>query len=80
MGFLVARYFGLRHFGKIYAAIYIGFALAPGFTTPLLGAARDHYGNYSVGLYVAAVALLGAAVLLISLGRYPPLTGAAQRS
>ena len=71
MGFLVARYFGLRHFGKIYAGIYIGFALAPGFTTPLLGAARDHYGNYSAGLYVAAIALVGAALLLVSLGRYP---------
>ncbi|MEE8307261.1 MAG: MFS transporter, partial [Gammaproteobacteria bacterium] len=73
MGFLVARYFGLRHFGKIYAAIYIGFALAPGITTPMLGAARDHYGNYSAGLYVAAVALVGAALLFVSLGPYPKL-------
>lgn len=80
MGFLVARYFGLRHFGKIYAGIYIGFALAPGFTTPLLGAARDHYGNYSAGLYVAAVALVGAALLLISLGPYPVLAESKQPS
>ena len=71
MGYLVARYFGLRNFGMIYAGIYVGFALGPGLTTPLFGAGRDALGSCVPGLYVAAVALAGAALLLPTLGRYP---------
>ncbi len=75
MGYLVARYFGLRNFGMIYAGIYVGFALGPGLTTPLFGAGRDALGSYVPGLYVAAVALAGAALLLPTLGRYPQRVG-----
>jgi len=71
MGYLVSRYFGLRHFGKIYAAIYIGFALGPGLTNPLFGASRDSSGTYELGLMFIAQALVVAAVLFLTLGRYP---------
>lgn len=77
-GYLVARYFGLRHFGMIYAGIYMGFALGPGLTTPLFGAGRDALGTYAPGLYVAAIALAGAALLLPTLGRYPEGVGVAR--
>jgi MFS family permease len=75
MGFLVARYFGLRDFGKIYAAMYIGFALAPGLFTPLFGAGRDQFGSYTPSLHVAAGALAAAALLLLALGKYPENIG-----
>ncbi len=71
MGYLVSRYFGLSHFGKIYAGLYVFFALGPGITTPLFGGARDTYGSYELPLYAAAAALGAAALLLISLGAYP---------
>jgi predicted MFS family arabinose efflux permease len=71
MGYLVSRYFGLSHFGKIYAGLYVFFALGPGITTPLFGGARDTYGSYELPLYAAAAALGAAALLLVSLGAYP---------
>ena len=71
MGYLASRYFGLRHFGKIYAAIYIGFALGPGLTNPLFGGSRDQTGSYEAGLLFAAGALLIAALLFFTLGPYP---------
>lgn len=71
MGYLVSRYFGLRHFGKLFAGIYVGFALGPGATTPLFGASRDQFGTYAQGLYIAAAALAIAALLFLILGRYP---------
>ncbi len=74
MGYLVARYFGLSHFGKIYAGLYVFFALGPGITTPFFGGARDAYGSYELPLYAAAAALGVASLLLISLGAYPAHT------
>jgi MFS family permease len=71
MGYLVSRYFGLLNFGQIFAGIYIGFALIPGLINPFFGAARDHYGTYLPGLYALAVALAVAAVLFLTLGKYP---------
>ncbi len=71
MGFLVARYFGLRHFGKVYAGLYIGFALGPAICTPIFGGARDALGSYEIPLYAAAAVMFVSAVLLITLGPYP---------
>jgi MFS family permease len=76
MGYLVARYFGLKHFGKIYAGLYVMFALGPGITTPLFGGARDTFGSYELALYVAAAGLAFAGVLLITLGPYPRTSAA----
>jgi MFS family permease len=71
MGYLVSRYYGLLHFGKIFAGVYIGFALIPGLITPFFGATRDHYGSYVPGLYLCAIALLIISVLFLTLGPYP---------
>jgi predicted MFS family arabinose efflux permease len=74
MGYLVSRYFGLSHFGRIYAGLYVFFAAGPGITTPFFGGARDTYGSYELPLFAAAISLGIAALLLVSLGAYPPLT------
>ena len=71
MGYLVARYYGLPHFGQIFAGIYIGFALIPGLITPIFGASRDNYGSYVPGLYLCGIALMIIAVLFLTLGPYP---------
>lgn len=73
MGYLVSRYFGVRHFGKIFAGIYVGFALGPSLTTPLFGASRDQSGDYQLALAVAAVTLALAGALFLTLGRFPPV-------
>jgi MFS family permease len=71
MAYLVARYFGLRHFGKIFAGAYVGFALIPGLAAPLFGGSRDTLGTYIPGLYVLGAMLVVAGLLFLSLGRYP---------
>ena len=70
MGYLVARYFGLAHFGKIYAGLYVLFGMG-GLTVPFFGAARDAYGTYQPGIYVAGIVLGISGILFLSLGRYP---------
>ncbi|MFO1426658.1 MAG: MFS transporter [Steroidobacteraceae bacterium] len=84
MAYLTARYFGLREFGRIFAALYIGFALGPGVMVPLFGRARDATGGYETGLYVAAAGIALFGVLLLALGPYPasaaPQTGDAPRA
>lgn len=71
MAYLASRYFGLREFGRIFAGLYLPFALGPGVIVPLFGRARDLTGNYDLGLYAVAggIALFG--VTLLMLGRYP---------
>ncbi len=71
MGYLVSRYFGLLNFGQIFAGVYIGFALIPGLINPFFGAARDSFGTYVPGLYGLSVALAVAALLFLTLGKYP---------
>ena len=62
MSYLASRYFGLREFARIQAALYVSFALGPGLLLPLFGWARDVTGSYDLGLYGAAagIALFGA--------------------
>ncbi len=70
--FLLSRYFGPRHFGAIYgmgmAMFAGGYALAP----MAAGALFDATGSYDLTLSMLAILLTGAALLAISLGRYPP--------
>jgi MFS family permease len=71
MGYLVSRYYDLRHFATVYAAIYMAFALGPGIVVPLLGRMRDLSGSYATGLSVIAAGVLLCGLLLLGLGRYP---------
>jgi MFS family permease len=72
MAYLVSRYFGLLDFGKIYAGIYVGFALGPGLLVPAFGWAHDRYASYAPGLLGVAVTMLLSGLVLLTLGRYPP--------
>jgi MFS family permease len=78
MAYLASRYFGLREFGRIFAALYTAFALGPGVMVPLFGRLRDVSGNYDSGLIMVAggIALFG--VLLLGLGPYPALGASPQ--
>ena len=74
MAYLTSRYFGLREYGRIFAGLYIAFALGPGVLVPWFGYCRDVYGSYTVALYAAAGGISLFAVLLLCLGRYPQLS------
>ena len=71
MGFLCARYFGFRNYGKIFAAPWIGFALGAAVGAAAFGRIRDVTGSYVPVLLVTAGTFTVAALLLLALGRYP---------
>jgi MFS family permease len=70
MGFLVARYFGLREFGRIYGWLYGAFIFASGLGPLWVGALRDANGNYTLALGIGAAGLLVACVGFLLLPRY----------
>jgi MFS family permease len=69
--FLASRYFGLRAFaesyGWLYAAGALGYVLGP----LLVGMLFTKFGNYDVARLTWAALTLTAAILFLSLGRYP---------
>lgn len=79
VAFLTARYFGLRHYGRIYGVQYSGFGLASGISPWLFGRVYDMTGSYRLILFVASAFFFMGAVLLLTMGRYPR-TFATQKS
>ena len=71
MAFFAARYFGLRHYAKIYSILYALLAFGSGTAPMLFARVFDVTASYDVSFYIAAgMFFLGAAVLPL-LGRYP---------
>lgn len=70
LAYMVSRYFGLRHFGSIYAtyfAVYaVGTSLGPLFTSSVMA----RYGAYSPALWWLTAALITGCVLLIFYPRF----------
>jgi MFS family permease len=71
MGFLIARYFGLAQFGKIYGWLYFAFVFASGLGPLWVGAVRDATGNYSLALAGSALGLVLTCVGFMVMPRYP---------
>jgi MFS family permease len=71
MGFLVARYFGLAQFGRIYGWLYFAFVFASGIGPLWVGALRDATGSYSITLAISAAGLLLSCVGFLLMPRYP---------
>lgn len=71
MSFLAARYFGLRHYGKIYSILYMSLAVCSGTAPMLFAKVYDVTFNYDFGFYVAAGLFAVGALIVLALGRYP---------
>ncbi|BBF69978.1 MFS transporter [Sphingomonas bisphenolicum] len=71
LGFLVARYFGLADFARIYGRLYMFVAAAAGTAPWAYGALYDHLHNYDIAFILSALLLAGGAAGLLALGRYP---------
>ena len=71
LGFLVARYFGLAQFGRVYGWQYAVFVFSSGVGPLWVGAVRDATGNYDLTLTLSAAGLLAACVMFLLLPRYP---------
>src|SRR6185312_7151325 len=67
MGFLVARYFGLAEFGRIYGCLYGAFIFASGLGPLWVGALRDATGSYTMSLAISVVGLALACVAFLLL-------------
>ncbi len=78
VAYLSARYFGLRHYGRIYGAQYAVFGFASGIAPPLFGKVYDATGSYDAILIAAAIAFAIGATLLQTMGRYPSFAPAAR--
>lgn len=74
--YLCARYFGVAHFGKIYAGQFILFAAGGGIAAPFYGWIYDTGGSYDTALAASAAGFALCALLLLILGRYPRWSGA----
>jgi MFS family permease len=71
IAYLCAKYFGMRHYGKIYAWQWASFTAAAGAGPLVFGRIFDATGSYAVALSIAAIAMLAGPLLLFTLGRYP---------
>lgn len=71
IAFLAAKYFGLKHYGKLYGYLFLALMVGAGIAAPIAGTAYDWTGSYELALYSAAAICLAGALSLLSLGRYP---------
>jgi MFS family permease len=76
LAYLIARYFGLRHYGKIYGLLVVPVSVATAFGAIAIGRTRDQTGSFDAALAWIPVLLVAAAGLQLSLGRYPPAAAA----
>lgn len=78
MSYLAARYFGMRHYGAIYALLYAALAVCSGTAPALFAMVQDHTGSYDAAFRGAAVLFALSAFTVLALGRYPNVGGEAR--
>jgi MFS family permease len=78
VAYLTGRYFGMRHYGFLYAIQTIGLLVAGGFAPALFGRVYDATASYDMALSAALGIFLLVPPLLLLMGRYP--TSFAQNS
>jgi MFS family permease len=75
IGYLTARYFGFRAYGRIYGLLYAAVLVGSAFSPVAYGAAVDLTEGYAVALYGGAALLLAAALLFLTLRPFPAADG-----
>ncbi len=71
IGFVTARYFGMRNYGAIYGLIALFISLFNAIAGYLFGVAYDRFGGYQEALIVSAAFYALSAVSYLLLGPYP---------
>lgn len=75
--YLVSRYFGLRHYGRLFG-IHLGLITAGSMLAPLLFAAMyKSSGSYGPMLAYSTACCIVGPLLLLTMGRMPPIRDAA---
>lgn len=71
LAFLTSRYFGLRHYGFIYAVVYAFFWAGMALGPAMAGLLFDAQGNYLLALWLIIASLLAGAASALSLPHFP---------
>jgi MFS family permease len=75
ISYLVARYYGLAYYGRIYGWLYAVFMVGRSLGPLLAGAAFDRFGNYQVATAILGVSLAVAALFTWRLPRFDVSSG-----
>lgn len=70
IGYLVARYFGMTAYGRIYGQQYAAFLFGTGLSPVLIGRIADISDGYMTALYCSVGVLFVAAVMFLSLPKF----------
>ncbi|MDB5576393.1 MAG: major facilitator superfamily 1 [Bradyrhizobium sp.] len=70
IGYTVARYFGLKHYGLIYGFMYTAFLMGASVSQLIASAVFDHMGNYVPYLWFACASLVLGALVALALPRF----------
>ena len=70
LAYLVARYFGMKSYARIYGALYAAFGVGAGFGPAVFGYIFKNTGSYDVALNYAMWAFIGCSLAMLALGRY----------
>ena len=71
IAFLTSRYYGTRHYGSVFGAMFAFFTVAAGIAPPLFARSNEFAGSYTPILIVSAGVLSITIVLFLTLGKYP---------
>lgn len=66
IGYLVARYYGLQQYGRIFGIYYAVFFLGLGASPLLMATLRESTGNYTLALSASVVMLIIGSICLLS--------------
>lgn len=75
LAFLTARYFGLRHYPKIYALSYVALATGSATAPTIFSHLQQSTGTYATSFTIAGLLFVIAGLLMLLLGRYPRQLG-----
>jgi MFS family permease len=70
IGYLLARYFGMRAYGVLYGILYAAFMLGTSLSQMIASAAFDTTGSYQLYMIIAVGCLLGGSLMALLLPRF----------
>ena len=71
MAFLAAKYFGLKHYAKIYAILYAALAICNGSASWIFGKIYEATQSYDLAFQAGAGLFVCSALLMLTMGSYP---------
>lgn len=71
LAYLTSKYFGPKHYAKIFGGIFAFFTVGAGIAPPVFGEMAAATGSYSAPLYLSISILVSCIALFLMLGRYP---------